>query len=54
MKDVVRVAICGYGNLGKGVESEISKSKDMNLVGIFTRREPETLKVIDELAESLK
>ena len=40
MKDVVRVAICGYGNLGKGVESEISKSKDMKLVCIFTRRDP--------------
>ena len=43
MKDVVRVAICGYGNLGKGVESEISKSEDMKLVAIFTRRDPATI-----------
>ncbi len=43
MKDVVRVAICGYGNLGKGVESEISKSEDMKLVAIFTRRDPSTI-----------
>ncbi|MBE5806634.1 MAG: diaminopimelate dehydrogenase [Clostridiales bacterium] len=34
-----RIAICGYGNLGRGVESEISKNKDMELVGIFSRRE---------------
>lgn len=41
----IRVAICGYGNLGKGVESEISKSKDMELVAVFTRRNPEDLKI---------
>ena len=34
----IRIAICGYGNLGKGVESEISKNKDMELVCIFSRR----------------
>lgn len=33
-----RIAICGYGNLGKGVESEISKNTDMELVCIFSRR----------------
>ena len=41
----IRVAICGYGNLGRGVESEISKSKDMELVAVFTRRNPEDLKI---------
>ncbi len=41
----IKIAICGYGNLGKGIESEISKSKDMCLVGIFTRRDPKNLKV---------
>lgn len=40
----IRVAICGYGNLGKGVESEINKSEDMEFVAIFTRRNPEDLK----------
>jgi len=34
----IRVAICGYGNLGRGVESEIKKNKDMELVAVFTRR----------------
>lgn len=43
MGDKVRIAICGYGNLGKGIEKEITKSKDMELVVIFTRRNPETL-----------
>lgn len=39
----IRVAICGYGNLGKGVEKEIVKSKDMEFVAIFTRRNPNDL-----------
>ena len=41
----IKIAICGYGNLGKGIESEIKKSKDMEFVGIFTRRDPSSLKV---------
>ena len=44
MNEKIKIAIYGYGNLGKGVESEISKSDDMELVCIFTRRNPETLK----------
>lgn len=39
----IRVAIAGYGNLGKGIESQLSKNPDMELVCIFTRR-PDTLK----------
>ena len=39
----IRVAICGYGNLGKGVEKEIVKSEDMEFVAIFTRRNPDDL-----------
>lgn len=38
-----RVAICGYGNLGKGVEKAIQQNPDMNLVGIFSRRPAESL-----------
>ena len=41
----IRIGICGYGNLGRGVESEIEKSKDMELVAIFTRRDPSLVKV---------
>ena len=39
----IRVGIAGYGNLGRGVELALSTSKDMELVGIFTRRAPETV-----------
>ena len=45
MNEKIRIAINGYGNLGKGIESEISKSQDMELVGIFTRRNPKDLNV---------
>ena len=34
----IKIAICGYGNLGKGVESEIKHFTDYELVAIFTRR----------------
>ena len=35
---MIRVGILGYGNLGRGVESALSNAKDMQLVGVFTRR----------------
>jgi len=38
MDKKIQIAICGYGNLGKGVESEIEKNPDMELAAIFTRR----------------
>ena len=34
----MRVAIYGYGNLGRGVESAIGQNPDMELVGVFSRR----------------
>ncbi len=40
---MIRVGIAGYGNLGRGVEAAIAKNDDMELVGIFTRRDPSTL-----------
>lgn len=39
----IKVGICGYGNLGKGVELAIHNNSDMQLVGIFTRRNPSSL-----------
>ena len=39
----IKIAINGYGNLGKGIEKEIAKSEDMELVAIFTRRDPRTI-----------
>lgn len=41
----IRVAIAGYGNLGKGIESQIDKNPDMELVCIFTRRDPNSLQI---------
>ncbi len=37
--DKIKVGILGYGNLGRGVELAISKSEDMELVAVFTRRD---------------
>ena len=39
----IKIGIYGYGNLGKGVELAIQSNPDMELVGIFTRRDPKTL-----------
>lgn len=36
----MRIAIAGYGNLGRGVEAAVTNAPDMELVGIFTRRDP--------------
>lgn len=36
----IRIGIFGYGNLGRGVESAIRQNKDMELVAVFTRRDP--------------
>ena len=41
----IKIGIVGYGNLGKGVENAVKFNKDIELVAIFTRREPAKLKV---------
>ena len=41
----IRVGIYGYGNLGRGVEAAIAQSADMELVTVFTRRDPASLKL---------
>lgn len=41
----IKVAIMGYGNLGKGVESALKQNDDMELVAVFTRRSPASVKV---------
>ena len=42
----MKIAIYGYGNLGRGVESAVSYNSDMELTGVFTRRDPETVKTL--------
>lgn len=39
----IRAGIIGYGNLGKGVEKAIAQNPDMELVAVFTRRQPDQL-----------
>ena len=39
----MKIAIYGYGNLGRGVECAIRQNPDMELVGVFTRRDPATV-----------
>lgn len=39
----IRIGIIGYGNLGKGAELAIQQNSDMELVAVFTRRNPETI-----------
>ena len=41
----IRIGIYGYGNLGRGVESAIRQNEDAELVAVFTRRAPETVKI---------
>lgn len=43
MNSPIRVAILGYGNLGRGVEAAMRYHTDMTLTAIFTRRAPESL-----------
>lgn len=45
---MIRVGIYGYGNLGRGVEKAIRQNSDMNLVAVFTRRDPESVKIETE------
>ncbi len=42
----MKIAIYGYGNLGRGVECAVINSKDTELFGVFTRRPPETVKTV--------
>ncbi|MBR4431119.1 MAG: diaminopimelate dehydrogenase [Clostridiales bacterium] len=44
----IRIGILGYGNLAKGVELAIRQNKDMELVAVFTRRDPSTVKTLTE------
>lgn len=48
MTDKIRIGIVGHGNLGRGVELALARCPDMQLVGIFTRRDPADLQPITE------
>ncbi len=40
----MKIGIYGYGNLGRGVELAVRENSDMELVGVFTRRDPSAVK----------
>ena len=44
----MKIGILGYGNLGKGVESAVRQNDDMELVCIFTRRDPVSVHPVTE------
>lgn len=45
---MIRIGIYGYGNLGRGIECAIKQNPDMELVAVFTRREPSTVKILTD------
>ena len=44
----IRVGIMGYGNLGRGIECSLKQNADMELVAVFTRRDPKTVQILSE------
>lgn len=47
----IKIGIIGYGNLGRGVEAAVAQNPDMELVAVFTRRDPKTLAIATKSAE---
>ena len=45
----IRIGIFGYGNLGRGVECAIRQNPGMELVAVFTRRDPQTVKTVGDV-----
>ena len=48
---MIKIGIYGYGNLGKGVEKAIKVNDDLELVAVFTRRNPSDLKIDKKTAK---
>ena len=46
----IKIGILGYGNLGRGVECAVKQNDDMELMAVFTRRNPEDVKILTETA----
>ncbi len=46
----IRIGIMGYGNLGRGVECAVKQNSDMELVAVFTKRNPKDIKILTESA----
>lgn len=44
MNEKIKIGIVGYGNLGRGIEINIDNHNDLELIGIFSRRQLEDSK----------
>ena len=42
----IQIAVAGYGNLGRGVECAVRQNPDMELYGVFTRRDPASVRTL--------
>ncbi|MBQ1801658.1 diaminopimelate dehydrogenase [Lachnobacterium bovis] len=51
---MTRIGIVGYGNLGRGVEIATKEADDMELVAVFTRRDPQNVSIISKDVPVLK
>lgn len=47
----IRIGILGYGNLGRGIECAVRQNTDMELIAVFTRRDPKNVTVLTETAQ---
>lgn len=47
----IKIGILGYGNLGRGIECAVKHNGDMELAAVFTRRNPESVKILTEGAK---
>ena len=47
----IRIGIVGYGNIGRSVEAAIKQNEDCELAGVFTRRDPASVKISTEGAK---
>lgn len=47
----IKIGIMGYGNLGRGVECAVKQNPDMELVAVFTRRDPSSLSILTKTAK---
>ncbi len=47
----IRIGIYGYGNLGRGIECAVKQNDDLELVAVFTRRDPASVKIMTDSAK---
>jgi len=53
MNNQIKVAIVGYGNLGRGVELSVLKNSDISLIAVFSRRDPKSVTTMNTPVYSL-